>query len=118
MARIERRAIAAYERELLGELRELALIEAGCTAVSADPSGLGSIALQLTGRLLVLRGVAASMCRLTGDTGPSARIVEVGRYDARWWVRLSNGHMSWTVLALRAYLSPNEGGLGVGELVA
>jgi hypothetical protein len=117
MARIERQAIAAYERELLADLRELALVEAGCEVVSTNPNGLGSIELQLAGRVLVLRGVAPSACRLAHG-GSTVRIVAAGRYDSRWWITFSDGQVSWSVLALRAYLSPNQGGLQAGVLVA
>jgi hypothetical protein len=118
LARIARRAVAAYERDLLAELRELALLETGCAIAATNQSGLGSIELQLTGRVLVLRGVAPSACRLAAGTDPQVRIVAAGRYDARWWVTLGDVQVSWTVLALRAYLSPNTGGLQVEELVA
>ncbi|MCW2495214.1 hypothetical protein [Jatrophihabitans sp.] len=118
LARIERRAVAAHERDLLADLRELALIEAACVVAGSNPDGLGSIELQLTGRLLVLRGVAPSACRMPQRADHPLRLVAVGRYDTRWWITLSDGQVSWSVLALRVYLSPNQGGLSVETLVA
>jgi hypothetical protein len=118
MARLERHAVAAFERDLLAELREFAVVEAGCTAAVVRTAGLGSIELSLTGQSLVLAGVTARACAEVGSLGDAGmiRIVDAGRYDSRWWIALSDGMRQVVVLALRARLKPHEG--GVHQLVA
>lgn len=113
LARIERRAMAAYERELLAELRELAVVEAGCSAAVTRDTGLGSIELHLAGRSLVLAGVTGRARAEVGALSTSSviRIVDAGRYDSCWWIAVTDGRRRVVVLALRAQLRPDDGGV-------
>jgi hypothetical protein len=118
MARLERHAVAAFERDLLAELRELALVEVGCRDAVVRTGGLGSIELSITGQNLVLAGVTAQVCAEVGSLADAGmiRIIDAGRYDSRWWIALSDGVRRVVVLALRVQLKPNQG--GVHQLVA
>lgn len=120
LARLERRAVAAYERDLLTELRELAVVEAACSAIAVRGAGLLSVELQLSGRRLVMLGLSTRTCSEVEAMSHSGliRIVAAGRYDRRWWIGLSDGQRSVVVLGLRAYLSPNDGGLSAAQHVA
>ena len=111
--RIERRAMAAYERELLADLRELAIVEAGCRTVRTYAAGLGSIEVQVCGRTLILAGVTPRAIAEVTELAMAAevRVVDAGRYDSRWWIALSDGARQVVVLALRAQLRPDDGGI-------
>lgn len=122
LTRLERRAVAAYEHDLLEQLRELALIEATVTSVSTRSDGLGSIFFHLSGRTLVLAGVTPLALTFASALADSThvRLTETGRYGPSWWVTLYDGTIRTVLLGARAYLTPDSGGLKVetAQLVA
>lgn len=117
-ARLERRARAAHERELLARVRELALVESRCRTIAVSSDGLGWTQLSFTSGTLTMLGVADRQLHWLGALAGEIRIADAGRYNGRWWITVSNGGEAVTVLALRAHLSDHAGGVGVAELVA
>ena len=117
-ARIERRAKAAHDRELLGRLRELALVESACRTIATGSDGLGWAQFAFPSGTLTLVGIADIARDWLASLAGEVRIVDAGRYNGRWWVTVSNGSASAVVLGLRAHLSAHSGGVGVAELVA
>jgi hypothetical protein len=111
---LERRAIAAHERELLAALRDQAAAGTPVDSVTVGHDGLGAVWLELGGWQLTLAGVtpraAATVTRLGAGTAPLA-LVEAGRYGKAWWVAITDGADRLVLLAARAHLRSPRGGL-------
>jgi hypothetical protein len=110
--RIERRAVAGHDRQLLAALRLAVAARVpvlAARAIPARPGGptvLGTAELTLPGRLLHLTGVTPlAQLDATQIAGP-ARLAGAGRYGPYWWVQLaSDDRPDVVVLARRVRLT-------------
>jgi hypothetical protein len=110
--RLERRAAAAYERDLLAAVDELCARHPVVTGVGvnqwAGPTariGLGSRRLSLGPLAPVGLALLARARRDGGILGLDA----VGRYGPYWWLRLSTATQPVTVLSRTLRLSSHGG---------
>jgi hypothetical protein len=114
--RLERRAVAGYERDLLAAIDELCAGHSVVTAVEVAPVAGRTAKIELDGRRLVLGPLApvglALLLRARRDGG-SLRLNAVGRYGPYWWLRLSTATEPITVLSRTLRLSLNGGGAPV-----
>jgi hypothetical protein len=106
--RMERRARAAHDRDVLHLIRELAVAEPTMRRES-DPSrtALGSMRFSLTDGQIILAGVSE------GSREPvveRVRLAGAGRYGKSWWLRVDSGSGCSTILATRLLLVPGDGG--------
>ena len=110
--RLERRAVAGYERDLLTAIDELCAVHSVVTAVEVAPVGGHTAKIELDGRRLVVGPLApvglALLFRARRDGG-ILRLNAVGRYGPYWWLRLSTGAQPITVLSRTLRLSSNGG---------
>ena len=106
--RLERRAVAGYERDLLTAIDELCAVHSVVTAVEVAPVGGHTAKIELDGRRLVVGPLApvglALLFRARRD-GEILRLHAVGRYGPYWWLRLSTGAQPITVLSRTLRLS-------------
>jgi hypothetical protein len=112
--RLERRAAAAHEKELLAALRQLA----GAVpeiyhleACSTSPAEL--VRLLLPGRSLTLAGVRpAARAALASASAPGSRfrLVDSGRYGRYWWIAVSDGRHPIVVAGSHLLLLDTGGG--------
>ena len=111
--RLERRAVAGYERDLLAAIDELCARRAVVTDIEVEPTAGRAAKIELDGRRLVLGPLApeglALLLRARRDGG-IARLNAVGRYGPYWWLRLSTATEPVTVLARALRLSSTNGG--------
>jgi len=114
--RLERRAVAGYERDLLTAIDELCAVRSVVTAVEVAPVAGRTAKIELDGRRLVLGPLApaglALLARARRDGG-ILRLNAVGRYGPFWWLRLSTAAEPITVLSRTLRLSLNGGGAPV-----
>jgi hypothetical protein len=111
--RLERRAIAAYQRDLLAELRTLAGESGDIEALDASPGSGGEVLrLQISGRLLTIAWVLPTTATAVGDAAAAGplRIVDAGRYGRMWWITVSSGATETVVGGSRLRLTPVGGG--------
>jgi len=117
--RLERRAVAGYERDLLTAIDELCAAHSAVTAIEVAPAAGRTAKIELDGRRLVLGPLApaglALLFRARRDGG-LLRLNAVGRYGPHWWLRLSTGAEPITVLSRTLRLSSNGGGAPVMPL--
>jgi hypothetical protein len=119
--RLERQAIAGYERDLLADLRGLADGAGEIQALECRPGVVGEVVrLHLPGRLLTIVGVLPeTVAAVSASAGP-LRITSAGRYGRTWWVTLSNAAMETVVGGCRLRLTsfdsgtPHRGTPGLG----
>jgi hypothetical protein len=111
--RLERRAVAGYERDLLAAVGGLCARRCAIIGVEMDPAGGGTARIELDGRRLVLGPLApaglALLLRARREGGILA-LDAVGRYGPYWWLRVSAAARPVTVLTRALRLSPNGGG--------
>jgi hypothetical protein len=111
--RLERRAIAAYERDLLAELRTIAGESADIEVFDARPAAAGQVLrLRISGRLLTIAWVHPTTVVAVAEAGAAAplRIVDAGRYGRMWWITISSGATQTVVGGSRLRLTPVDGG--------
>ena len=117
--RLERRAVAGYEQDLLTAIDELCAVHSVVTEVEVAPVAGCTAKIELDGRRLVLGPLApvglALLVRARRDGG-ILRLNAVGRYGPYWWLRLSTGADPITVLSRTLRLSSNGGGAPVMPL--
>jgi hypothetical protein len=110
--RLERRAVAGYERDLLTAIDELCAVHSVVTAIEVAPVAGRTTKIELDGRRLVLGPLApvglALLFRARRDGG-FLRLNAVGRYGPYWWLRLSTATEPITVLSRTLRLSSNGG---------
>lgn len=114
--RLERRAVAGYERDLLAAIDELCARHCVVTGIEVEPAVGRAARIGLDGRRLVLGPLApvgiALLLRAQRDGG-ILRLDAVGRYGPYWWLRLSTKAQPITVLSRTLRLSSNDGGAEV-----
>jgi hypothetical protein len=113
--RLERRAVAGYERDLLAALGELCARHTVVTGIEVDPVAGRIAKIGLGDRRLVLGPLApaglALLSRARRDG--SLELDAVGRYGHCWWVRLSTAAQPVTLLSYTVRLSADGGGAPV-----
>jgi hypothetical protein len=118
--RLERRAVAAHERDLLAALHELCARHPVVTGVEVDPAAGPMARIGLGDRRLTLGPLApvglALLSRARRDGG-TLGLDAVGRYGPYWWLRLSTAAQPVTLLGYTLRLSPNGGGAPVTPAV-
>ena len=111
--RLERRAVAGYEQDLLAAIEELCARHAVVTGIEVEPAAGRTAKIGLDDRRLVLGPLApvgiAMLVRARRDGG-ILRLNGVGRYGPYWWLRLSTARQPVTVLSRRLRLSPHGEG--------
>ena len=114
--RLERRAVAGYERDLLAAIDEICARHCVVTAIELEPAAGRTAKIELGHRRLVLGPLApvglALLARARRDGG-ILRLNAVGRYGHFWWLRLSTATEPITVLSRTLRLSSNDGGAQV-----
>jgi hypothetical protein len=114
--RLERRAVAGYERDLLAAVDELCARNCVVTGIEVEPAAGRTAKIELGHRRLVLGPLApvglALLARARRDGG-ILRLNAVGRYGPYWWLRLSTAAEPITVLSRTLRLSSNGGGAPV-----
>jgi hypothetical protein len=114
--RLERRAVAGYERDLLAAVGELCARHCVVTGIEVEPMAGRTAKIGLDGWRLVLGPLApvglALLLRARRDGG-TLRLSAVGRYGPYWWLRLSTATQPITVLSRTLRLSSNDGGAPV-----
>ena len=117
--RLERRAVAGYERDLLAAIDELCARHSVVTGIELEPVAGRTAKIGLDDRRLVLGPLApvglALLLRARRDGG-TLRLNAVGRYGPYWWLRLSTAGRPITVLSRTLRLSWNGGGAPVMPL--
>lgn len=105
--RLERRAVAAHDRQLLWALRHAAadrvpvLAARGAAAGAGAPTALGVLELALPAVRLQLVGVTLVGQRAVTGIAESAWLSGAGRYGPFWWVALASGHSHDVVVLAR-----------------
>ena len=111
--RLERRAVAGCERDLLAAVDELCFRQRVVTGVEVEPVAGRTAKIGLDDRGLVLGPLAAVgvalLVRARRDGG-TLRLNAVGRYGPYWWLRLSTATQPVTVLSRTLLLSSNDEG--------
>ena len=111
--RLERRAVAGYERDLLAAVDELCARQAVVTGIEVEPVSGRTAKIGLNDRRLLLGPLApvglALLLRARRDGG-TLRLNAVGRYGPYWWLRLSTTGRPITVLSRTLRLTSNGGG--------
>jgi hypothetical protein len=111
--RLERRAVAAYERDLLAALDELCAGHPMVTGIEVEPLAATMAKIGLGDRRLALGPLAPSpgeQRQANRRDGGILRLNAVGRYGPNWWLRLSTAAQPITVLSGTLRLSSNGGG--------
>jgi hypothetical protein len=111
--RLERRAVAGYERDLLAAIDELCAWHCVVTGIEVEPVAGRTAKIGLDDLRLVLGPLApvgiAMLVRARRDGG-ILRLDAVGRYGPFWWLRLSTADQPVTVLSRTLQLSSNADG--------
>lgn len=111
--RLERRAIAGYERDLLAELRRLACESSEIEALEIHPTPAADVLrLRVAGGLLSISGVLDSTLATVSDAAGPLQIVDAGRYGRVWWVTVAGDGLETVIGGARLRLTPFDGGLG------
>jgi hypothetical protein len=111
--RIERRAIAAYERDQLAAIDELCARHSVVTSIEVERTAGRTARIGLSDRRLVLgplTSVGLALLLQARSAGGILRLDAVGRYGPYWWLRLSTAAQPITVLTRTLRLTPNGGG--------
>lgn len=111
--RLERRAVAGYERDLLAAVDDLCARHSVVTGIELELAAGRAARVDLDGQRLLLGPLApagvAQLVRARRDGGV-LRLDAVGRYGPCWWLRLSTAATPVTVLSRTLRLSANGGG--------
>ena len=110
--RLERRAVAGYERDLLAAINELCARQSVVTGIEVEPAGGRTAMIGLDcGRLALgpLAPVGLALLAQARRDGGIVRLNAAGRYGPYWWLRLSTAAQPITVLSRTIRLSSNEG---------
>ncbi len=118
--RLERRAIAAHQRELVSTLRRLGDEKTPVSRVEIVAGRTGTmLSLNLPHHRLALAGTAfgacAGLCPPHGLGSPAVVLSDAGRYGRAWWLTLSVGGGAVTVLGSHVRLIPDTYGHAVRE---
>ncbi len=110
--RLERRAIAAYQRELVSTLRRLGDEGTPVLRVEVVAGRTGTLlSLNLPEHRLALAGTAsgtgAALCPPGSLGSPVMELSNAGRYGRAWWVALTVGGGAITVLGSHVLLIPD-----------
>jgi hypothetical protein len=111
--RLERRATAGYERDLLAAIGELCARRCVVTRIEVEPVAGRTAKIELDDQRLVLGPLASVGLALLLEAGRDdgiLRLDAVGRYGPYWWLRLSTARQPVTVLSRRLRLSPHGEG--------
>ena len=113
--RLERRAVAGYERDLLAAVDELCARHSVVTGIEVEPVAGGAARIRLDDWRLVLGPLAPAGLALLGraQRDGGIRLDAVGRYGPCWWLRLSTAAQPVTVLGRTLRLSSIGGGAPV-----
>lgn len=117
--RLERRAVAGYERDLLAAIDELCARHSVVAGIEVEPVAGRTAKIGLGDRRLVLGPLAPAGLALLSQArrdGGTLRLNAAGRYGPYWWLRLSTATQPITpitVLSGRLRLSSNDGGTPV-----
>ena len=114
--RLERRAVAGYERDLLAAVDELCARHSVVTGIEVEPAAGRAARIELDDRRLLLGPLApAGLAQLLGARGDGGtlRLDAAGRYGPYWWLRLSTAAEPITVLSRTLRLSSQRGGAPV-----
>jgi hypothetical protein len=116
--RLERKAIAAYERDLLVELQQLAEERAHCLVLAEgadNPAGVLRLLLQQQ-RLSMAEVLPSRRRALQAmQAGGPLQLTGGGRYGRLWWIALSNGLVHMVVAGSQVRLSGDAGGAAFTE---
>lgn len=114
--RLERRAVAGFEQDLLAAIDELCARHCVVTGIEVEPVAGRTAKIGLDDRRLLLGPLApvglALLVRAQRDGG-ILRLSGVGRYGPYWWLRLSTAAQPITVLSRTLRLSSIGGGAPV-----
>jgi hypothetical protein len=114
--RLERHAVAGYERDLLAAIDELCARHCVVSGIEVEAVAGRTAKIGLGDRRLVLGPLApvglALLFRARRDGG-ILRLDAVGRYGPFWWLRLSTAAQPVTVLSRTLRLSSNGEGAPV-----
>jgi len=116
--RLERRAIAAYRRELVATLQRLGDEGTPVSRVEIVAGRAGTmLSLNLPQHRLALAGTTVGACAALCPPGGSPALVlsDAGRYGRAWWLTLTNGGRTVTVLGSHVRLVPDTDGHPVGN---
>jgi len=117
--RLERRAVAGYERDLRAAVDELCAAHTLVTRIEVDPAAGRVAKIGLGDRWLVLGPLGPVGLALLSRARRDGGILEldaVGRYGPYWWLRLSTSAKPVTLLSYALRLSPNGGGAPVAPV--
>jgi hypothetical protein len=117
--RLERRAIAAYQRELVSTLQALGDEATPVLRVEIVAGQTGTmLSLDLPHHRLALAGTTfeacAALCPPRGLGAPAIVLSDAGRYGRAWWLSLTVGGRTVTVLGSHIRLIPHTYGHTVG----
>jgi len=110
---LERRAVAAYERDLLAAVNELCARQLTVTGIEVDPAAGWTARIGLANRRLLLGPLAPAGLALLSRARRDGGVIGLdaaGRYGPYWWLRLSTAAQPITVLSRTLRLSPHGGG--------
>jgi len=118
--RLEKRAIVAYQRELVSTLRRLGDEETPVVGLEIVAGHSGTmLGLILPRHRLALAGTAFGACTALcppGNLGsPAMTLSDAGRYGRAWWLTLTVGGGTVTVLGSHIYLVPDADGHAVRD---
>jgi len=105
--RLERRAVAGYDRQLLTALRHAAagrvpvLAARAAAARPGAPTALGVVELSVPGARVQMIAVAPAGQRAVTEITGSAWLAGAGRYGRLWWVAIASGHRHDVVVLAR-----------------
>jgi len=121
--RLERRAIAAYQRELVSTLRRLGHEGTPVLRVEVVAGRTGTVlSLDLPQHRLALAGTApgacAALCPPRSLERAAVVLSDAGRYRRAWWLTLTVGSDTVTVLGSHIRLIPDSDGRAVRDGVS
>jgi hypothetical protein len=116
---LERRAIAGHHRELLATLRRLGEEGTPVLRVEVVAGRTGTLlGLDLPQHRLALAGTAFGTCAALcspSDLSPAMALSDAGRYGHAWWLTLTVGGGTVTVLGSHLCLVPHTHGQDVRD---
>jgi hypothetical protein len=111
--RLERKALAAHERDLLGAVQQLAQDRVHCLVAAEQADNPADVLrLLLSRQSLSLAEVMPARRRALQAMQASGplRIAGGGRYGRLWWIALSNGLVQTVVAGSQVRLTGEAGG--------
>jgi len=117
--RIERRAVAAHERDQLAAIDDLCARRTVVTGIEVEPVAGRTAKIGLGERRLLLGPLAPvglALLLQARSAGGILRLDGVGRYGKYWWLRLSTPAQPVTVLSRTLRLTSNGGAAPVAPL--